>query len=270
MGKEEKAASIEKYFSERKNQKPENEDIKTPVKGEFVESKEATEGDEISKAEKELELAREKYVGANFETKSASDKIKKFLHVKDDLGDREALDLKYSKYKNKLNELLSLKIDELKSRNLGNNKIGKKINALKEDFDLEEEAKLNAVRAKFEPQQEKAPGTHEQVILEKAELVSKSLPDPEDSNLEFIFQGDKEKAMESFRSVISLGEEWENIKNMDFREATQKINWRDNNKVETIFIDIKRRLGNDAKPRKKETLEKWTERVAGLAIEKSQ
>jgi hypothetical protein len=224
-----KRKKIEDYFSGQKRQEPKIEEMQKPEA--------AAESSGISKVEKELNLAREQYVSANFEIDSALIKIKKFLHVKEDFSDKEALNLRYSRYKSKLNELLSLKIDELKSQNPENAKIGEKIKDLMEKFNLDEKATLQKVRAKFEPQQERAPEN-------------------------------QEKTMESFRSAISLGKEWKKIKDMNFREATEKMDWRGNNKVETIFRDIKEKLGNEARPGSDETLERWTERVSELTIEK--
>lgn len=269
MEKGEKAASIEKYFGERKNQKPENEDIKNPVKGEFVKSKEAMESDEISKAEMELELAREKYVGANFETNSALARIKKFLHLKSDPTNREELNLNHSEYKNKLNELLNLKIDELKNRNLGNDKIGEKMKDLLERFNLDEKSRLCDAHAKFEPQREEVSENHEQIMPEKTGSVSERLPKPAKINFDSIFRGDAEEVIESFRSAIVLSGKWEDIKNMTFSEAARELKWRANKKIENIFKRLKKRLGDDARPGDGETLEKWTERVAELAVEKT-
>jgi len=197
--------------------------VKKSASGEPFKPKETLKNDPILKAEKELELAREKYVGANFETENALSKISKFLHMKGDLGDKEALDLKHAEYRNKLNELLSLKIDELKRQNPGKNKIGEKINKLVENFNLKEEAALRGAR------------------------------------------GNAEKTIESFRSAIALNKSWEDIKDMSFSKATEKMNWRADKKMEAFFKDIKERFGDSARPGASETLENWTERVFKLS-----
>jgi hypothetical protein len=256
-----KEKKIEDYFSVKKNQEPNVESEKKP---------ELVEGDgNILRIEKELELAREEYVGSNFETENALAKISKFLHIKGDLGDKEALDLKKSKYQNKLNELLSLKIDELKRQNPENNKIGEKVKDLWESFNLNEETSLRVVRAKFEPQQEKTPQNNEQAKLENTQAKPEKLPNPVKINFDSIFQGDAGGATELFRSAIVLGGKWEDIENMTFGEAAKELEWRSNKKIENIFKRLKKRLGNDARPGDGEMLKKWTERVAKLAIEKS-
>ncbi len=84
-----------------------------------------------------------------------------------------------------------------------------------------------------------------------------------------VFRGNMEEATKSFRSAISLDEKWDNIKGMNFREAAKNMNWRASDKLDTIFKCLKETLGNDARPGGGETLEKWTERVSKLAIEKT-
>lgn len=84
-----------------------------------------------------------------------------------------------------------------------------------------------------------------------------------------VFQGNAEEAAKSFRSAIALDEKWDNIKGMNFREAAKNMNWRASDKLDTIFKCLKETLGNDARPGSGETLEKWTERVSKLAIEKA-
>lgn len=84
-----------------------------------------------------------------------------------------------------------------------------------------------------------------------------------------VFQGNAGEATKSFRSAIALDEKWDNIKGMNFREAAKNMNWRASDKLDTIFKCLKETLGNDARPGGGETLEKWTERVSRLAVEKT-
>ena len=84
-----------------------------------------------------------------------------------------------------------------------------------------------------------------------------------------VFNGHAEEAARSFRSAISLDEKWDNIKGMNFREAAKNMNWRASDKLDTIFKCLKKIIGNEVKPGSGETLEKWTERVSKLAIEKA-
>ena len=88
---------------------------------------------------------------------------------------------------------------------------------------------------------------------------------------EWVFRGDARTARILFQDEISLNHKWDNIKDMTFREAvsSQNLNWRTNEKIKTIFKCLKNVLGDEIKPGDKETLEKWTERVSRLAVEKA-
>lgn len=84
-----------------------------------------------------------------------------------------------------------------------------------------------------------------------------------------ILSGDSQGATRYFRSAISLDEDWNKIKEMTFKEAAQNMNWRSSGKLESIFRSLKEIIGDGVRPGKNETLEKWTERISGLAVEKA-
>jgi len=257
-GKEKK---IEDYFGVRKNQKPEAENTRK--------LEEAMENNDILKAEKELKSAREKYVSANFETKNALDKIKKFLLVKGDLGNKEALDLKHTEYKNKRNELLSLKIGELKSQNPGKDKIGEKMKDLMESFSLNEEENLHIARAKFGPQQEGISNNHERITPKNIGPAPESLPDSAGDDYERNSAVILENLMECIKENAAIfGKKWEGIRGMNVYRIIRDMNWRKNNEMNLILRKLQETLGENVRPGGLETLENWLERLSKLAREK--
>lgn len=86
---------------------------------------------------------------------------------------------------------------------------------------------------------------------------------------ESILSGDQNGAAKSFQKAISLGEDWDKIKGLDFKEASAKMNWRASGKLESAFRSLKDIIGDRVRPGSGETLEAWTKRVAKLAVEAS-
>lgn len=86
---------------------------------------------------------------------------------------------------------------------------------------------------------------------------------------ESILSGNQNRAARSFQKTISLGEDWDKIKGMSFKEAVARMNWRASGKLESAFRSLKNIVGDNVRPENGETLETWTKRVVKLAVEKT-
>jgi len=89
------------------------------------------------------------------------------------------------------------------------------------------------------------------------------------------FEKNISAVLEDLRECIdkngtTVDEKWENIKSLNFYEAARKMNWRENDKLDGIFKNLRGLLGDDVRPGGVETLEKWTKRISKMAAEKSQ
>ncbi|HCP08602.1 MAG TPA: hypothetical protein DIT25_02275, partial [Candidatus Moranbacteria bacterium] len=88
-----------------------------------------------------------------------------------------------------------------------------------------------------------------------------------------IFEGKQAEAARLFQKTIEkyIGKKgaWKSMKNMTFWQAMEEGNWRSNKQLDNLFGNLKKVLGDEIRPQKGMTMEKWSKKVADIAIKQA-
>lgn len=141
VGDEEEIKKLEEEIKKHKEKLKTGEELFEEAQA-FEAGKGHEENENILRKEKEVELARKKYAGADYETTNILSRIKEVLGIKVSKEKNDSVNYAYGEYQAKLLELIDAKIEHLKSSNLGDNELKKEMGDLVKYFNFDEKLNL--------------------------------------------------------------------------------------------------------------------------------